>query len=443
MTNLGVGVGRLGDMVVFVPGGCTGDLAEVKLIKVAKSYLVARLEKLIEPSPHRTELDCPVAKQCGGCVYRGITYEHELELKRSYVISAFKKAGLAPRVLPVLHAGIDGYRNKAQYPVVRGADGSIVTGFFAERTHEVVPIADNCRIQPDIFGHICAFLRDYMTERGIEPYDERTRGGCVRHQYLRRSEENGEVMVCVVVTRRTEWADDFAERLRRSLPEVASVWENINPDVTNVVLGKEYRLISGREKLLDRICGHEFEFSPASFWQVNRPAAELLYTKAGELAAIKPGESLLDLFCGIGTIGMSIAPVGARLYGVEIVPSAVENARANAERNGFKNASYSCLDASDPDAMKHELERLSRNGLDAVVLDPPRSGCSPELLRLLAELTSARIVYISCNPDTLARDAALLTSLGYRFDEVQPVDLFPRTGHCECAVLLSRIKEMQ
>ncbi len=439
MNNLGAGVGHLGETVVFVQGGCTGDVADVKLIKVASRYLIGRIERLVAPSPHRIEPDCPVARRCGGCAFRHVSYAHELEFKRSMVRALFKKEGIDANVLPVLTANdagepiVDGYRNKAQYPVGRSSDGRTVVGFYANRTHEIIPQSEGCRLQPEIFTRICGTFRDFLDENRIEPYDEQTRGGEVRHIYLRRSESSGEVMVCVVVTRRVSWLETLAERLMCELPEVASVYENINSEVTNVVLGREYRLVAGRERLVDVLCGREFEISPASFWQVNRRAAELLYETAGRLADIKPGERVVDLFCGIGTIGMSISPRDARLTGIEIVESAVENARANAIRNGF-DAEYVCIDAGDASSVAKSLGEP-----DVVILDPPRSGCTCELLELLASRTDARIVYISCGPDTLARDCARLRGLGYTVGDVQPVDLFPRTGHVETVCLLSKL----
>ena len=444
MNNLGAGVGRIDNIVTFVQGGCTGDLAEVKIIKSASAYLVARIERLIEPSPHRAASDCAQSKRCGGCVFRGITYEHELELKRGFVESAMKKAGVEVSVGQVRATGvIEGYRNKAQLPVGAVSLGKgeatrteAAVGFYAERTHEIIPLGEDtpCRLNPDVFSRIAAFVCDWMSRNNIKPYDEQKHTGTIRHLYLRRSETMGEVMLCVVSRIRFERMDELAGVIREAFPEVVSVWENINPDRTNVVLGREYRLVSGKELLTDKICGRTFEISPESFWQVNRTAAELLYNTAAELAGVRSGERVLDLFCGIGTVGMSICPTDAELYGIEIVPRAVENARRNAALNGFGRAVFSCCDASAPDAIGREIGRIAEGGLDLVILDPPRKGCAPELIDLLASSGCGRIVYISCNPDTLARDLAHFVRLGYAPGEVTPVDMFPHTSFSQKTV---------
>ena len=436
ITNQGMGVARLGGMVVFVQNGCTGDEADVKIIKTAKNYLVGRIENLIVPSPFRCEPGCPVSKRCGGCVYRNVTYEHELELKKRLVEAEFRKNHLDLTVGFPLHGDPDGYRNKAQYPIGRTKDGKIAIGFYAQKTHEIVDMRENCRLQPEIFGEIVEFTRKFLDENEIEPYDELTGKGIIRHLYLRRSETEDRVMVCLVAARKFGKIGAFAERIMAEIPKVVSVWLNINPKSTNVVLGKEYEKIAGGE-LVDRILNRKFTISPASFWQVNRKMCEVLYNVAGELADIKTGEKVLDLYCGIGSVGQSICPPGAKLIGVEIVPEAVENARKNAVANGFSDAEYYCVDATDEEAMGRELERIGGE-LDVILLDPPRSGCSPELLRKVRKCTTARIVYISCGPDTLARDLYLMKELGYEISGAKTVDLFPRTGHVETVVLLSR-----
>ena len=447
INNLGCGVGRINGVVTFVSGACTGDELTVKLIKVTSDYNVGKIEKILKPSLYRIDPGCIAAKRCGGCVYRYVTYDHELDLKRRRVEASMKKAGLDISVTDVLHSGVlDGYRNKAQYPVGtasygKGKDARVETaiGFYAEKSHEIIPCVTeegSCGLQPEIFGKIADFVRVYMNEKKITAYDELTGKGTVRHLYLRRSETAGEVMVCLVVNEKTDKMLSLSDALVSEFPEIVSVYENLNPKNTNVVLGKEYHLIYGKEKLTDKLCGRTFEISPQSFWQVNRQAAELLYKKAAELAKIKPGERVLDLFCGIGTVGMSVCNSDVKLYGIEIVPEAVENARRNAELNGFNNAEFICCDASDPRSFENELRRIAADGLDCVILDPPRKGCTSELLSLIAELAPTRIVYISCNPDTLARDIALLDGK-YTCDSVTPVDMFPRTGHCEAVCLLN------
>lgn len=438
MNGMGAGIARLDGMVVFVQGGCTGDEVDARIIKITKNYLVARIEKLIKPSEYRIESNCPVSKRCGGCVYRNITYEYELECKRRAVEAEMRKNHLDIKVLPPLHGSPDGYRNKAQYPVGRGKDGSIAIGFYAQRSHEIIDLDENCRLQPEIFANIAAFLKKFMRENDIEPYDELTQKGIVRHLYLRRSESTEGVMVCIVATKKFDKLNLFAKELTEAIPEVISVWLNINDKNTNVVLGKHYEKLIG-EELKDELCGRRFEISPSSFWQVNRKMAEVLYDLAGELADIKPGQKVLDLFCGIGSVGQSICKEGTKLIGIEIVPEAVENARKNALRNGFSDAEYACIDAGDKNAVEKEIKKLGSE-LDLMILDPPRGGCAPELLELLAKYTKSDIVYISCGPDTLARDLAIMQQYGYNIGDAHTVDLFPRTGHVETVCLLSKLQ---
>ena len=453
INNLGCGVGRVNGVVTFVAGACTGDELVIRIIKVSSDYNVGKIEKIKKASLYRTDPDCIAAKRCGGCVYRHITYEHELELKRNRVTAAMKKAGLSLTVRQVMHTGeLDGYRNKAQYPIgsVSLGKGNNITkriaiGFYAEKSHEIIPCVcedGSCRLQPQIFGEIADFLRLWMEENKLTAYDELTGKGVMRHLYLRRSESTGKVMVCFVVTDNNEKLTALTRAICDRFPDVASVWGNVNSKNTNVVLGREWHLLYGKEKLSDILCGRTFEISPQSFWQVNRKAAEMLYNKAAELADIKPGERVLDLFCGIGTVGISVTTPDVKLYGIEIVPEAVENAKRNAEINGYSNAEFVCADAADPDDFDAHLTRIAKGGLDVVILDPPRKGCSPELIKRLCELAPKRIVYISCNPDTLARDIALFGER-YKCEEVTPVDMFPRTGHCETVCLLSKLNAKQ
>lgn len=439
INNLGHGVGRIDDVVTFVLGGCTDDELSVKVIKTASDYNVAKIEQILKPSPYRITSDCAVSKRCGGCVYRNITYGHELELKRNRVVAAMRKAGLSVEVEEVLHTGENyGYRNKAQYPIGKNKQGRTVIGFYAERTHEIIPCTgedDRCGLQPQIFGEIADFVRIWMDENKLSAYDEVSGHGIMRHLYLRYSESCGEVMVCLVVNKKSGKVAELAAAVAECFPAVASIYENFNNKSTNVVLGDEYTLLYGKEKLTDILCGVSFEISPQSFWQVNRKGAEMLYNKAAELADLKGGERVIDLFCGIGTVGMSVCERDTKLYGIEIVPEAVENAKENAKRNGFDKAEFLCLDASDPAEFESELMRIGEEGIDVVLLDPPRKGCSPELLETIKKIAPEKIVYISCNPDTLARDIAILDDR-YGCERVTPVDMFPRTGHCECVTKL-------
>lgn len=443
MNNLGYGIGHADGLTVFVRGGVVGEEVTAKIIKVTKSYLVALCETVHSPSPNRCEPDCPSYPACGGCVFRHITYAHELELKRRYVENAFRKAGVAAEVEAVRTTGkTEGYRNKAQYPILPDpGTGKPAIGFFAGASHRLVP-SDRCRLQPEIFGRISQDVMRFLDENGISPYDETTGRGLVRHLYLRRGDRSGEVLVCLVLNGdRLPQENAFAEMLMRSHPEIIGVLLNENTARTNVVLGERYRLLKGKPYLTDRLCGLEFRISPESFYQVNHDACELLYGIAGERAALTGKEKLIDLYCGIGTIGLTMAKNARQVLGLEIVPQAVECAGENAARNGIANAAFVCGDAGVPESLLGKAaERLNGDFSDAVaVLDPPRKGTTKELIAALDEHRVGRVVYISCNPDTLARDCAEFLRRGYRLSPVTPVDLFPRTGHVESVCVLSKL----
>ena len=439
LNNLGCGVGRVepDGRVVFVKGAVTGDVVRAQIIKVNKSYAVAKLLEVITPSPHRAEdsfCDAPLA--CGGCTYRHITYEHEKTLKGEYVASAFRKAGLADvRVLPTLSTGrVKGYRNKGQYPLAKTKNG-VRAGFYATGTHSIIPSA-SCGIQNPSFAPIVEWICRYADAESLTVYREETGEGLLRHIYLRVGEATGEIMVCLVINgERLPRGEHFAKALADAFPEVVSVMLNINRENTNVVLGKRYVTLLGKDFIEDELCGLRFRISPDSFYQVNREGAELLYTKAAELADLTGGELLMDLYCGTGTIGLSMAKKAEKLIGVEIVESAVACARENAERGGVRNAEFYAGDASSAELI---LSLTGGRCPDVVVIDPPRKGSTKELVDCLATLGVPRIVYVSCNPDTLARDCVWFREAGYEIGEVQPVDMFPRTGHVESVVCLTR-----
>ena len=447
MNNLGYGVGHLDGLTVFVRGGVTGETVTAKIIKVTKTYLVALAEKIPQPSPNRCEPDCASFPACGGCVYRHIAYAHELELKRSYVENAFRKAGLTVTVETVRSTGkTDGYRNKAQYPVFADPrTGAPEIGFYAGSSHRPVA-AENCRLQPAIFGSISHDAMRFLAKWQIPVYHEETHGGLVRHLYLRYGEQTGEVLVCLVINGTgMPHETEFAGEMMRRHPEIVGVLLNENTEQTNVVLGEKYRLLAGRGYLTDRLCGLTYRISPESFYQVNREACELLYGVARERAHLTGRERLIDLYCGIGTIGLSLAGNAAGVLGLEIVPQAVECAAENALRNGIANARFVCGDAGDPGTLIEKAASLSGGDLsDAVViLDPPRKGTTRELIAALDRYHVGRVVYVSCNPDTLARDCALFAGFGYRIGTVTPVDLFPRTGHVESVCVLSKLSARQ
>ncbi len=447
LNNLGCGVGRTEDgITVFVKGAVTGDRVEAKVIKVASSYAVARLERIIERSPERfdgtglREAECTAPLSCGGCTYRNIKYEHELILKRDYVKNAFRKAGLFDvEVEDTAHTGrVTFYRNKGQYPV-REVSGRLRAGFFATKTHDLIP-CDNCLLQPAIFGEIVAFITDFAEKNGIKAYDEISGQGVLRHIYLRIAEMTGEIMVCLVINSDSlNSAEGFSRELLSRFPSVASVMLNVNKRNTNVILGDKFICIGGREHIIDELCGLKFKISAGSFYQVNHDGAELLYRLARERAALSGNETVADLYCGAGTIGLSMADGARRIVGIEIVDEAVACAEENAALNGIENAYFFCGDASDTRGLlANAKDTLGDFVPDVVVIDPPRKGTTEELIDYLDSLKIARIVYVSCNPDTLARDCAYFAKKGYKIGKVTPVDLFPGTGHVESVVCLTR-----
>lgn len=437
LNNLGFGVGRAPDgKVVFVAGAADGDTCEVRIIKVARDYLVGRIERILTPSPHRTAVPHCTVRGCGGCTYTAVTYDHELALKQRTVEAAFRKAGVAVTVADVVTAGeVVGYRNKAQYPVRAGRDGEITVGFFAPKSHRVTEAA-HCPLTPPLFGEIIEVIRAHAKEAGILPYEEETGGGLLRHIYLRAAEGCREVLLTLVVTKDSyPQADTLTSALCARFPMLVGVVLNINKENTNVILGPRYRTLWGRDHLCDTLAGVGLRLAPAAFYQVNRAAAERLYAKAAALAELRGDEVLLDLYCGVGSIGLSMAGRVSRLFGIEIVPEAVACARENAAAAGITNATFEVGDAAKTG------EILARHGVahpDVIILDPPRAGADNALLDTIAALAPSRLVYISCNPQTLARDVAYLSALGFVPGTVTPFDLFPRTGHVESLVCLTR-----
>ena len=452
LNNLGCGVGKTNDgIVVFVKGAVTGDVVKTKIIKTASSYLVGRLEEIITSSPHRADgeglrqSDCKAPQSCGGCIYRNIKYEHELALKRDYVKNAFRKAGLPDvKVLDTAHTGkVAGYRNKGQYPV-REVQGRVRAGFFATKTHNLIP-CEECMLQPAIFGEIVAFVTDFAEKNRIKAYDEESGRGVLRHIYLRIAEKTGQIMVCLVINAdKLAASEKFALEVSERFPQVTSVMLNINKKNTNVILGDDFVCIGGNDYIIDELCGLRFKISAGSFYQVNRDGAEMLYGLARERAQLSGKKIVADLYCGAGTIGLSMAKDASRIVGVEIVDEAVECAKENAALNGIENAYFFCGDASDTRGLLATAkDTLGDFCPDVVIIDPPRKGTTEELVNYLDSLGVPRIVYVSCNPDTLARDCAWFAAKGYKIGEVTPVDLFPGTGHVETVCLLSKLNAKQ
>ena len=434
VTDEGAGVGRHGGMVVFVPFTAVGDVLDVRIVKTAKSYCYGRVENIITPSADRISPDCTAFGKCGGCVFRHISYEAELRAKEEMIRSAFTRiGGLSPEFLPIIPNGnVNGYRNKAQYPVARDRDGNLVSGFFAVRSHRVIPCG-NCALESGIFGEIRGFTLEKCRELGISPYNEELHNGVLRHICIRRGHYSGEINVVLVVRRNVPELKKLAAMLTKRFPDIRGVVADINRERTNVIYGDEDITLCGTPEISDTMLGKRFVISPKSFYQVNTPMAEKLYAEAGKLACAE-GKTLIDLYCGIGTVGISIGGSAAKLIGVEIVPDAVENARKNAELNGFTNAEFYCGDAGKVTSLLREKGIKA----DVVTVDPARKGCDTATLDNIVSFAPERIVMISCNPATAARDCRYLAERGYRTVSVRGADLFSRTMHVECVVLLER-----
>ena len=441
ITNLGFGVARHDGAVIFISSAVPGDEVMAKIIKVTKSYAVARVEEYLKKSESRTEERCPI-KACTSCAYKHINYECELEMKRRSVAGTFKKAGLDEITVAPIIGSVETshYRNKAQYPISRGPSGKCVIGFYAPKTHRVTEAA-RCPMAPAEFSSILETVREFADEREISVYDEESGKGLLRHVYLRLAETTSEILLTLVINGDAlPFSDEFCRIIKERHPEVVGVLLNKNTEVTNIVLGKEFKTLFGIDYITDTLAGVKLKITAPSFYQVNRKCTEVLYGKARELARLTKDDTLLDLYCGAGSIGLSMAADVKELIGIEIVDSAVECAKFNAEQNGISNAKFFTADAADTEKMLNRAEaELGRKILPSVViLDPPRAGCDEVLIKYISSLSPRRIVYISCNPTTLARDIVEFKKFGYYTDEVTPVDMFPGTGHVESVVCLTR-----
>ncbi len=437
MTADGNGIGRFEGQAVFVPHTAVGDEAKVKIIKTAKNYAVGRLIELCKPAACRIPPDCPVCGPCGGCTYRHISYEAECEIKKKRVNDCLTRiGGLDVQVEEMIPSPkVDRYRNKAQFPVGLGADGQPILGFYAPRSHRIVE-TEGCNLQPEIFDRLCEAFLAYLKEQKVSIYDPETGKGTVRHFYLRIGFATGQVMACVVVAKGTlPNPNRLVELLKTAYPKITSALVNRNDKPTNVILGDQTTCLYGTETIDDVLMDVPFTLSLHSFYQVNPAAVEKLFTRAAEYAAVGEGDTVVDLYCGAGAVGFCAGKQAGQLIGVEIVPQAVENAKQNAKRIGRENCEFLCMDASDA------AKELARRGVkpDVVFVDPPRKGCDPSVLQTIAkDFAPKRVVYISCDPATLARDAAILKESGYQMEKATAVDLFPRTPHVETTALFLR-----
>ncbi len=431
ITDTGSGIGRIDNTVVFAKQTAVGDRVSAIIIKVNKNYCIGKLKEILVPSSDRIIPDCPCFSKCGGCTLRHITYESELKLKQKRVEDCIKpiaKIDLSPNPI-VSDKNILRYRNKAQFPV--GENGTV--GFYAPHSHRITP-QDDCLLQPEIFGIAANSLKLWMSENNVSNYDSETGSGLVRHLYIRASADNKEIMVVLVINgKEIPEKERFVSLLKGNMGDsLTSVYLNVNTKNNNVILGKENILIYGKEFITDTICGIKVRLSPNSFYQVNRNMAQLLYNKAKEYAN-PSGKTVLDLYCGTGTIGLTMAKEAKSIIGVEIVEEAINDAKINAENNGINNARFICGDALCA-ANELKAENLKP---DVIILDPPRKGCDSELIKTVAnDFCPERVVYVSCDPSTLARDIAVFENEGYKLMEYTPFDLFARTSHVECVAFL-------
>lgn len=430
LTHEGDGVGKINGFPIFVPYGLPGERAKVKIVKVKKNLAYGRLIELYEKSDDRVEPPCEVFYQCGGCQIQHMTYERQLEMKRKQVQDVMNKIAHMPDVPVHPTIGMDepwSYRNKAQMPVAM-KDGRVLTGFYQKRSHNIIQM-DTCPVQNKANDRILREMRGIIEDLQIEPYDEIKHKGVIRHIVVRSGYHTGEIMVVVVTnTKELPKKGELIDRIRELDSNIVGIVHNINPKRTNVIMGQESKLIWGKDVIIDKIGDLEFEISAHSFFQVNPEQTEKLYEQTLKYAQLTGKETVIDAYCGIGSISLFLAQHAKKVYGVEVVPQAIDNAKENAKRNGLTNVEFYVGEA------EKVMPWWRAQGLrpDVIVVDPPRKGCDEALLRAMIEMEPERIVYVSCNPSTLARDLRILAEGGYETKEIQPIDMFPQSSHVEC-----------
>lgn len=451
----GAGIGKTDGYTWFIKDALIGDVIQASVMKMKKNYGFARLVKVLEPAPGRVEARCPVARACGGCQLQELDYREQLRFKERKVYNHLKRIGGMDRLLlpedrekaaGVLDAvvmepiiGMEDpwrYRNKAQYPVGLGKDGQPAAGFYAGRTHSLIPAPGlDCLLGCQENKELLKIILDFMKEYKIPPYDEAAHQGLVRHVLLRKGFSSGGLMVCLVINgEELPHGGELAERLREA--GVSSVSYSVNMERTNVIMGTRIVNLYGPGYITDTIGDIEYRISPLSFYQVNPVQTEKLYGTALEFADLSGGETVWDLYCGIGTISSFLAKKAGKVYGVEIIPQAIEDARENARRNGIENVEFFVGKAEEVLPEQYERNHVRA---DVIVVDPPRKGCDPVCLETILKMAPERVVYVSCDSATLARDVKFLEENGYRAMRVRPVDMFPMGGHCECVVKLERV----
>ncbi|MDQ0351881.1 23S rRNA (uracil1939-C5)-methyltransferase [Alkalibacillus filiformis] len=434
LTHEGDGVGKIDGYPVFVQYALPGEQAKVKIIKVKKNLAFGKLIELYEESPDRIEPPCDVFYKCGGCQIQHMTYERQLTMKQKQVQDVMKKIAQMPDVPVHPTIGMDepwAYRNKVQIPVGK-RHGKVITGFYQKRTHNIIDM-DTCPVQSESNDKIVREMRAIIDELEIEPYNEETHEGVIRHLVLRTGYHTNEVMVVIVTkTKDLPHKQELIEKIKELDSNIKGVIHNVNPKQTNVIMGQESKTLWGEDVIIDKIHDLEFAISAHSFYQVNPEQTEKLYDQALKYAQLSGKETVIDAYCGIGSISLFLAKHAKKVYGVEVVPQAVDDAKANAKRNHINNAEFFVGEA------EKVMPWWKAQGLnpDVIVVDPPRKGCDEELLQAMIDMQPERIVYVSCNPSTLARDLKILSEGGFETKEIQPVDMFPQSNHIESVAQL-------
>lgn len=435
-TAEGQGIAHIEGITVFIPNAIAGERVRVRIEAVRKTWAAGKITELLEKSPHRVNRQCPVAKLCGGCDFWHMDYAEETRLKAARVRDCLNRlAGEKLDEVPILAApDCRGYRNKAQYPVA-SKKGRTYAGFFRAGTHDVVENS-RCLILPQETDQVKDAVIDHVNQFRVPVYDETAHTGLLRHIYVRRGAVSGQILVCLAVNGRTlPHAPELVERLKK-IPGFATLVLSVNTKKGNAVLGDEFITLYGPGFIEDTLCGLNFRLSPRSFYQVNHHQAQRLYQTAIQLADISKEDLVLDLYCGVGTITLAMASAAGKVMGVEVVPQAIEDAKDNAVRNGIGNAEFFCGDAGEA-ALALEAKGIHP---DVITVDPPRKGLSADTIEAVTRMSPKRLVYVSCDPATLARDIALLKQRGFRVEKAMAADLFPRCSHVETVVLMSRNK---
>ena len=440
--NEGEGIGKVDGYTLFIKDAIVGDVVQAKIMKPKKNYAYARVDKILTPSPYRTEPRCAYHRQCGGCQIQALSYEKQLEFKQSKVrnnlirIGKFEPAMIDSVMEPIVSMEEPyHYRNKAQFPFGTDKDGTIVTGFYAGRTHSIIANTDCCigNVQNE---EILNLIISYMKENAITAYDEETGKGLVRHALIRIGHKTGEIMVCLVINGKKLPASDQLIKKLCKLDKMTSISISVNTEKTNVIMGKEIQTLWGADYITDYIGEIQFQISPLSFYQVNSIQTEKLYGLALEYADLKGTETVWDLYCGIGTISLFLSQKAKQVYGVEIVPQAIEDAKNNAKINNITNAKFYVGKAEEVLPQKYKTEGIHA---DVIVVDPPRKGCDEQCLQTMLQMKPERIVYVSCDSATLARDLAFLCEKDYQLEKVRAVDQFSHTVHVETITMLQRV----